>query len=98
MTTLGMLSDRDAKVLAEPLLERGFAQYGFRQVHVAAERDFDGASILRMTAEVKEQVPARSIIDTLDAIRQALMESGDERFVFLSTSTNENDVVEEDET
>lgn len=98
MTTLGVLSDREAKALAEPILARRFDRFGYRQVHVAAERDFDGEPILRMTAEVGSRVPARAIIDTLDAVRKALMDSGDERFVFLSTSTSGGEAVEEDET
>ena len=97
MAIVKTMTDAEARVLAEPILAERFKRFGFRDVVVRAERDFDGESILRMTADVDKNVPARAIIDTLDSVRQALLDHGEERFVFLSTKTPQQDIVDEDE-
>ena len=84
MSTITVLSEADVQRIAEPILAQRFLRYGFHGLTVRIERDFDGEPIFKMVADVTERVPARDIIDAMDAVRQRQLEDGEERLVFLS--------------
>jgi hypothetical protein len=79
------LSDQEVRDRALPILQRHFGIFGFEDASVAEEKDFDGASILRMIARVQSSVPAKDIIDALDAIHTDLRNQGEDRYVYLTT-------------
>jgi hypothetical protein len=84
---------RDA---ALPILRKRLAVFGFQRVTVEGEEDFDGQFVFRMTAHVKERVPANVLIDVVDAIHTALRKRGEERFVYLSTQRPGRGEMDED--
>ncbi|MEF2073894.1 hypothetical protein [Consotaella aegiceratis] len=91
------MSEDDVQRIARELLSHRFADYDFQSVSVSAEEDFDGEPILRLAVDVRGHVPAKAVIDAIDAIRETLLARGESRFVFLSTKTSEIDDTDEDE-
>lgn len=95
--TMRTMTESEVKDIASPILGKQFASYGFEGVTVEEEEDFDGENILRVIANVRDQVPAKRLIDTLDTIRAALLSQGEGRFVFLSARSQEEDVTDDEE-
>ena len=91
------MTDAEVRNIALPILEKRFGRFGFQDVSVKEEEDFDGAYVFRMTARVQEKVPARELIDTLDDIHTALRKKGEFRFVYLSTERPGADDADEDD-
>ena len=79
------LKTEEVREIALPILMKRFETYGFQDAEIREEETFDGDPILRMVAHVKQQVPARTLIDANEDIHVSLREKGEERFVFLST-------------
>ena len=91
------MTDEQINKIISPLLHKRFKSAGFRHVTVKTEEDFDGSSILRVTAHFKKSnVNSDELIDALHQIRSTLLLNGEERFVFLNASSPQDDVVEED--
>ncbi|WP_379003234.1 hypothetical protein [Methylobacterium iners] len=65
---------------------------GFKGADVRSDIDFDGESIIRVTAryERRPQERREALIGAVHDLRDALIAKGEERFVFLT-----NDVVSE---
>jgi hypothetical protein len=92
-----MTDDEINRVVSE-LLRKRFANAGFDRSTVETEEDFDGSSILRVTAHFKEgDVPSEQLIDALDDIRSELIGRGEDRFVFLDRAFPHEEFVDEDE-
>lgn len=89
------LTEIAARKLVKPVLSRRFRKYGFKDVSVIEEEDFDGESILRMIVDVRKPVPADDLVDTIGDVRAALLERGDGRFVFLRTRLPEEELAED---
>jgi hypothetical protein len=90
------MSDAEVQKIALPILEQRLGRFGFQDVTVKEEEDFDGSVIFRMTARVREKVPARELIDTLGTIHATLRKKGEGRFVYLSTERPGEDETDED--
>lgn len=83
-TTVNTLSEGEVSEIAASIIGERLRPFGFEDVTVADEEDFDGIHILRMIAQVRDKVPADRLIDTIDAVRTALLKRGEDRFVYLS--------------
>ncbi|ORE92340.1 hypothetical protein [Aurantimonas sp. 22II-16-19i] len=84
MAMMTVLSEDEARRIAEPILRKYLQPFGYGGVSVSSEEDFDGAIVLRMSVNVERQVSGRAMVDVVGAIREALLDRGDERFAFLS--------------
>jgi hypothetical protein len=80
------MTDDEINEVVSTLLRRRFEDLEFDHSTVESEQDFDGSSILRVTAHLKGgEVSADRMIDARHAIRSELMKQGEERFVFLDS-------------
>jgi hypothetical protein len=75
----------EIEAVAVPLLARILGDFGFTGIETAQDRDFEGEPVIRMTAKVQARVPARTVIDSLDAVRTELLRIGEERLVIFGT-------------
>jgi hypothetical protein len=88
-----MTDDEINKIVSKLLLER-FKDVDFQHSTVESEEDFDGSSILRVTAHFgNQEVPSERLINALHEIRSELLNKGEERFVFLSSVSPQDQVV-----
>jgi len=91
------MTDDEINTVVSELLHRRYGDIGFERSTVKSEEDFDGSSILRVTARFKNQdLPANRLIDARHEIRSELIRRGEERFVFLSTEYPHEAMVDED--
>lgn len=90
------LRNTDIRQISLPILNKQLNSFGFHDVDVREEEDFDGSYVVRMTAHVKSRVPARELIDVVNDIQDILRKKGDLRFVFLSTKLPGSDEPDED--
>jgi hypothetical protein len=91
-----MTDDEIDKIVSKLLRDR-FQDTGFQRSTVRSEEDFDGAPILRVTAQFRERgVSSERLINALHDIRAELLRRGEERFVFLDSKYPEEEVVDED--
>lgn len=91
-----MTDDEINEIVSELLRER-FKPFGFQRSTVESEQDFDGSPILRVTAHLKDgDVPSERLTEALYDIRSKLISRGEERFVFLNSTSPEDEVVDED--
>lgn len=89
------LSAEDLRSAALKILNKRFAGYGFKDVVVFEEQDFDSAEVIRMTATVTKEVPARELVAVTAEIMTTLRKEGDDRFVYLSSRQPGEDDLEE---
>jgi hypothetical protein len=93
------MTDDEINGVVSELLRKRFADAGFEHSTVESEQDFDGSSILRVTAHFNNgKVPADRLIDAGHDIRSALIRRGEERFVFLDSGFlhDQDEFVDED--
>jgi SOS response regulatory protein OraA/RecX len=91
-----MTEDEINKVVSKLLRER-FKDFKFVRSTVQSQQDFDGSSVLRVTAHFKKRdVPSDRLTAAMHDIRAKLIDMGEERFVFLDSEYPEKEVVEED--
>jgi len=80
------MTDGEINELATRILRDRLNQFGFAQVRVKSELDFDGTPIIRVIARYENgRVPTDKLIDSLDDIRTELIQRGEDRFVFLDS-------------
>jgi hypothetical protein len=92
-----MTDDEIGKVVSDVLRDR-FTDLGFERSTVKSEQDFDGSSILRVTAHFKNgELPTKRMIDAVQEIRSELITRGEERFVFLDSDFPGEEIGDEDE-
>jgi len=81
------MTDDEINGVVSRLLHKHFEDLGFEYSTVESEQDFDGSSILRVTAHFKNgHVPVDRLIDAGHDIRSELIRRGEERFVFLDSA------------
>jgi hypothetical protein len=81
------MTDDEINGVASRLLHEDFEDLGFEYSTVESEEDFDGSSILRVTAHFKsDRVPVDRLIDAGHSIRSELIRRGEDRFVFLDSA------------
>jgi hypothetical protein len=93
------MTDDEINEVVSGLLRKRFEDLGFERSTVQSEQDFDGSSILRVTAHFNDgHVPADRLIDAGHDIRSALIRRGEERFVFLDSAFphDQDEFVDED--
>jgi hypothetical protein len=79
------MTDQQIEKTVSRILAERVPDAGFRGAEVRSDIDFDGESIIRVTARYDHR-PARedALIDVVHALRSELMKQGEERFVFLT--------------
>jgi hypothetical protein len=93
------MTDDEINEVVSRLLHKHFEDLGFEYSTVESEQDFDGGSILRVTAHFENgHVPADRMIDARHSIRSELIKRGEERFVFLDGAFphDQDEFVDED--
>lgn len=81
------MTDDEINEVVSRLLHKYFEDLGFEYSTVESEEDFDGSSILRVTAHFKgERVPVDRLIDAGHNLRSELIRRGEKRFVFLDSA------------
>jgi hypothetical protein len=91
------MTDEEINKIVSKLLRERLNEYGFVRSSVQSEEDFDGSSILRVTAYFKkEDVPSDRLTDALHEIRSKLLDRGEERFVFLRFKSPREETIDED--
>jgi hypothetical protein len=91
------MTDDEINKIVSRLLRQRFKDAGFQRSTVESEQDFDGSSILRVTAHFKTgDVPSDQLINALHDIRTELLSKGEERFVYLNSEYPQDEVVDED--
>jgi hypothetical protein len=81
----------DREGIASSVLKKSFKKAKVSNVVVAEEQDFDGAMILRVSANVTPAISAAQLGDAIGEMRSAFAEEGLEYFVVLSIKdTNED--------
>lgn len=80
------MNDQEISQVVTQVLTKNLINQGFKEADVASEVDFDGGSIIRVTAHYQEtEVSSDKIIESLHEIRDALLSKGEERFVILQS-------------
>jgi hypothetical protein len=91
------MTDDEINAVVSELLRRRYGDMGFERSIAKSEEDFDGSSILRVTARFKNKdLPADRLIDARHEIRSELIRRGEERFVFLTTEHPHEELIDED--
>jgi len=92
------MTDDDINQVVSGLLRHHFEDLGFERSTVKSEEDFDGTTILRVTAYLKNaDASTNRLIEALKDIRSNLIARGEERFVFLDSEYRGEKVEYEDE-
>jgi hypothetical protein len=92
------MTDDEINAVVSELLHRRYGDIGFERSTVKSEEDFDGSSILRVTAHFKNgELPTKRMIDAVQEIRSELITRGEERFVFLDSEYPGEEIGDEDE-
>jgi hypothetical protein len=92
-----MTPNAEIKKIAEAVLQTQFASSKIVGCRVDAEEDFDGAEIVRVTAV--SEIPVENAEERLaanTAIRDALLQRGDNRYVFLDIEVSSERPDDED--
>jgi hypothetical protein len=86
------MTDQEIQEVVSNVLRSRTPEAGFRGAEVRSDIDFDGESIIRVTARYERRPAERreALIGAVHDLRDALIAKGEERFVFLT-----NDVVSE---
>jgi hypothetical protein len=80
------MTDEEIEKVVSSLLRDRFKDFGFERSTVKSEEDFDGESILRVSAHFNNgKVATNRLIDALHDIRSELITRGEERFVLLNS-------------
>lgn len=91
------MTDTEINKIVSKILRERFRNLGFQRSTVQSEQDFDGSSILRVRAHLKkEDAPSDRLTDALHRIRSELIKNGEDRFVFLSTESPHEEMIDED--
>ena len=80
------LSEDEVRRIAEAVLRKAFAPYGYVGFKIQEVEDFDGEHVFRLIVSVSREVPARVIIDANHEIHVRLRKAGEYRFVILETA------------
>jgi hypothetical protein len=91
------MTDLEINKVVSKVLREQLREFGFQRATVHSEQDFDGSSILRVTAHLRKwDVPSSRLTEALHEIRSKLLSKGEERFVLLGSESPREETVEED--
>ena len=80
-----MVTNVQVEKIVGDILKQRLAVLGYRGSDVASDIDFDGAPIIRVTAHFDKPVDKfDELFASASAIRDVLIQSGDDRYVFLT--------------
>ena len=78
------MNDTDINKIVSKVLREKFKSAIFKNAKVESQEDFDGGSIIRITAFFKkDDVASDKMIEAMHGIRAELLKKGEERFVLL---------------
>lgn len=85
-------------VISRILKERLPPEAGFRGAEAVSDLDFDGDSIIRITAhyERRPSIQPDPLLESVHMLRSALIEKGENRYIFLKNDVAEEQQIEED--
>ena len=87
-----MSADRVQQIVDEVLTEK-LAGTGFDHAEIKSESDFDGEPVIRVVVSFRGTSSANSaLIDSTGIIRDRLLQSGDNRYVYASPRLPESEV------
>ena len=90
-----MLTENEVRKIAIQILERELKTEGFADAKITFERDFDDEPIIRIQANLDQPTQHFDrLFASAHAIREALAQKGDERFVFLHQASPALDALE----
>lgn len=79
------MTDQEIQGAVSRILGMIAPEAGFVGAEVRSDIDFDGESIIRVTAKYERRPTARdALIDVVHALREDLIRRGENRFVFLT--------------
>ena len=80
------MTDQEISQLVERVLANRVPNADFQGADVRSDVDFDGDSIIRVTARYARRPDERPdrLIDAVHDLRSALIQEGEDRFVFLT--------------
>ncbi len=85
------MTEQEIEPIVSSVLTDRFPDGQYRGATVRFDTDFDGVPIIRVTARYGTRPGSRSeLVRTVHAIRDALIDRGEDRFVFL-----DNDIIDE---
>ncbi|MFV0280203.1 MAG: hypothetical protein ACK5JM_05510 [Rhodoblastus sp.] len=80
-----MVSVARAQQIATEILSQRFGKENFLSADVVPDEDYSGAPILRVSAHFgKPLAEFEGLLDSVNAIRDRLIEEGDERYVLIT--------------
>jgi hypothetical protein len=89
------MTDDEINQIVSRVLHNKFPD--FEGSTVKSEIDFEGTPIIHVTARYRDpQVPSDSRVEAIHDVRAELLQSGEERFLFLLSEYPEEETVEED--
>jgi len=81
-----MTTETSIRDIVSDVLQSRFASRGLVNSDVVFDEDFDGDTIVRVTAHFdRREDVAQSLFDAADAIRAQMIARGDNRFVFVTS-------------
>jgi hypothetical protein len=91
------MTDDEINAVVSELLHKRFDDIGFERSTVKSDLDFDGDSILRITAHFNnKELPSGWLVDTLHDIRSELRHRGDGRIVILHSAVPDDELADEE--
>jgi hypothetical protein len=92
------LTDAEINKIVSKFLRERFKALGFENATAKSEEDYDGSSIIRVKAHFSNgRVPSEKLVDVAHDIRSKLIDLGEERYVFLDSVYQYDEVVDEDD-
>jgi ribosomal 50S subunit-associated protein YjgA (DUF615 family) len=80
-----MIPNTQVERIVSDIFKQRFANVGYLRSDVASDVDYDGSPIIRVTAHFAKAVTEfDAILASVNEIRTRLIQSGDERYVFLT--------------
>ena len=92
------MTDQEISRIVNDVLRERVPAAGFKGAEVMSDQDFDGDPIIRVTAhyERRPRTKPDPLITAVHDLRSALIDQGEDRFVFLDNDVEDEQQVEED--
>lgn len=92
------MTDAEITQIVQKVLADRLAPIGLKSSRAFSDIDFDGTPIVRVTADYarRQRKPTDDQLEAAHLVREKLLERGDDRFVFV-TSTYPDDEDDEDD-
>ena len=97
MAVVTRLTDDEVRAVAEKILGREWATFGFERAEVTSGEDHDGNASIFITALLKAQVPViagRAFAHAHHVLDEELRATGEDRFPYLWVSREDDEIPE----